>query len=74
MGAPDKGILFIHLRKAYDSVPCEAMWLGLAKLRVPNSTIQLIQSFHQGMQATIRLDGNTLDPISVENVSKLSKI
>ena len=51
MGAPDEGIpkafiLFIDLRKAYDSVPHWAMWLALAKLGVPSSTIQLIQSFH----------------------------
>ena len=43
------------------------MWLALAKLGVPKSTIQLIQSFHQGMQVTIQLDGSILDPISVEN-------
>ena len=60
--------LFIDLRKAYDSVPHKAMWLALAKLGVPISTIQLIPSFHQDMQATIQLDGNSLDPIVAENV------
>ena len=59
--------LFIDLRKAYDSVPRQAMWQALAKLGVPSSTIQLIQSFHQDMQATIKLDGTTTDPIAVEN-------
>ena len=43
------------------------MWLALAKLGLPISTIQLIQSFHQDMQATIQLDGNSLDPIAAEN-------
>ena len=33
----------------------------------PISTIQLIQSFHQDMRATIQLDGNSLDPIVAEN-------
>ena len=43
------------------------MWLTIAKLGVPTSTIQLIQSFHQDMQATIQLDGNSLDAIAIEN-------
>ena len=60
-------LLFIDLKKAYDSVPREALWLALAKLGVPESIIQLIKSFHQGMEATIQLDGSTLDPIAVDN-------
>ena len=59
--------LFIDLKKVYDSVPREAMWFALANLGVPNSTIQLIKSFNHDMQATIQLDGTTLDPISVDN-------
>ena len=59
--------LFIDLSKAYRLIPHETIWLANAKLGVPNSTIQLIQSFHQDMQATIKLDRNTLDPIAVEN-------
>ena len=59
--------LFIDLRKAYDSVPCEALWQVLAKLGMPDSTIQLIKAFHQGMQATIQLDGQTLEPTDVDN-------
>ena len=34
---------FIDLRKAYDSVPCEALWQVLAKLGIPDPTIQLIK-------------------------------
>ena len=47
-------ITFIDLRKAYDSVPREALWIALGKLGVPLPTIQLIQSFHKNMKATIR--------------------
>ena len=36
-------LLFIDLRKAYDSVPCEAMWQALAKLGIPDTAIQLIK-------------------------------
>ncbi len=59
--------LFIDLRKAYDSVPRKAMWLALAKLGVPDPTIQLIQCFHQDMQAVVQLDGDTSDPFPVGN-------
>ena len=60
-------LLFIDLKKAYDSIPRKAMWMALAKLGVPEPVIQLIKSFHNNMEANIRLDGNTLNPITVEN-------
>ena len=44
-------LLLIDLKKGYDSVPCEAMWTALGKLRVPEPVIELIQFFHQNMQA-----------------------
>ena len=62
-----KVFLFIDLRKAYDSVPREALWLALVKLGVPESTIQLVRSFHRDMQATVKLDGDILDRIDVGN-------
>ena len=58
---------FIDLKKAYDSVPRQAMWKALEKLDVPEETIQLIASFHQDMKATIRLDGTMLEEIEVQN-------
>ena len=60
-------LLFIDLRKAYDSVPREAMWQALAKLGIPDTAIQLIKAFHQDMQATIQMDGQALDPVNVSN-------
>ena len=60
-------LLFIDLKKGYDSIPRKAMWMALAKLGVPDPVIQLIKSFHNNMEANIRLDGNTLNPITVEN-------
>ena len=39
-------LTFMDLKKAYDSVPSEAMWLALKKLGVPVEVIQLIRSFH----------------------------
>ena len=36
-------------------------------LGIPDPTIQLIKAFHQGMQSTIQVDGETLKPIGVDN-------
>ena len=58
---------FVDLKKAYDSVPREAMWLALKKLGVPQETVRLIRSFHQGMKAKIRLDGSLLEQIDVQS-------
>ena len=64
----NKSILsFIDLKKAYDSVPRDAMWLALKKLGVPEKTVQLIRSFHSGMEANICVEGELLEEISVEN-------
>ena len=58
---------FVDLRKAYDSVPREAMWMALGKLGVPEEMVRLIRSFHEGMRAMICLDGTALEEISVKN-------
>ena len=58
---------FIDLKKAYDSVPREAMWLALVRLGVPEEIVQLIHSFHEGMKAKIRLDGSLLEQFGVRN-------
>ena len=58
---------FIDLKKAYDSVPRRGMWLVLKKLGVPEKTVNLIRAFHTNMKAKIRLDGELLEDINVEN-------
>ena len=47
---------FIDLKKAYDSVPRQAMWIVLANLGEPEETVQLIKSFHQDMKAKICME------------------
>ena len=59
--------IFIDLKKAYDSVPREALWLALEKLGIPDSLIRLIRSFYQDMKARIRLEDGTLEEIEVNN-------
>ena len=41
--------------------------MALAKLGVPDETIQLIKSFHQDMKARILMGGVMLEPIDVKN-------
>ena len=48
-------LVFIDLKKAYDSVPRVALWQALGKLGVPDNLVELIRSFHCDMQAQIRL-------------------
>ena len=58
---------FIDLKKAYDSVPREAMWLALGKLGVPELLVKLIKSFHEDTKAKIRLNEVVLEEINVQN-------
>ena len=60
-------LTFIDLKKAYDSVPREALWMALAKLGVLEQTIQLIRSFHQDIKAKICLEGKTTGVFRVQN-------
>ena len=60
-------IMFVDLRKAYDSVPHEALWVVLKRLGVPDTLIDIVKSFHEGMEAKIRLDQKLLEEIEVNN-------
>ena len=43
------------------------MWLALKKLGVPEKTVNLMRAFHNSTKAKIRLDGELLEDINVEN-------
>jgi len=58
---------FIDLKKAYGSVLREALWMILQKFGVPDRTVKLICSFHQGITASVRIDGSLLEKIKVNN-------
>ena len=61
-------IVFVDLRKAYDSVPREAMWKALEKYGFPSNMISLIRSFHDGMSAELKVNGELQEgEISVSN-------
>lgn len=60
-------LMFIDLKKAYDSVPRAALWKALQKLGIPESTVALIRSFHEGMKAQVCVNGELLQDIDVDN-------
>ena len=60
-------MLFVDLRKAYDSVPCQALWLVLEKYGIPPLLVRLIQSLHDGMKIEVSVDGATTPVIEVNN-------
>ena len=57
----------MDLRKAYDSVPREALWTALKKLGIPDVLVCIIKSFHTNMRARVRVDGELLEEIEVNN-------
>ena len=44
-------VLFVDLRKAYDSVPRQSLWKVLEKYGVPEKMLNIVKSFHEGMYA-----------------------
>ena len=61
-------VLFIDLKKAYDSVPRSALWDVLKKYDVPPTMLSIIRSFHDGMLAQVRVGGDlTTNNIEVKN-------
>ena len=51
--------LFVDLRKAYDSVPREQLWQVLEQCGLPPRMLRIVKSFHEGMEAEVRV-GTTL--------------
>ena len=60
-------VLFIDLKKAYDSVPRNALWRVLEKIGVPPTMLQIIKSFHEGMKADVRVGDAPTDSFEVQN-------
>ena len=63
--------IFVDLRKAYDSLR-ETLWTALRKRGVSNVLVGIIKSFHTNMRARVRVDGELLEEIEVNN--KLLKL
>jgi hypothetical protein len=48
---------FVDLRKAYDSIPCVALWRVLSAYRVELKVVELLVDLLTGTQATVKLGG-----------------
>ena len=60
-------MLFVDLKKAYDSIPRHTLWLVLEKCGVPPTMLRVIRSFHEGMGAVVRVGTTTTDSVEVQN-------
>ena len=60
-------LVFIDLRKAYDSISREALWKGLKILGAPPTLLAIIASFHDGMTAQVRVGTTSTEKIDVKN-------
>ena len=48
-------MLFVDLKKAYDSVPRQALWKVLEKCGVPPRMLSIVRLFHEGMHAEVKV-------------------
>ena len=60
-------LLFIDLRKAYDSIPRGALWQVLRKYGIPPTVVNIIRSLYDGMKTEVIMDGATTQEIEVTN-------
>ena len=61
-------LVFVDLKKAYDSVPRAVLWLALERLGVPASVVELVKSFHVDMKAQLSINGQLMEEeVEVEN-------
>ena len=62
----DLYIVFIDLKKAFDTVPRDLLWKVLAKYGVPPKFLNMLKLFHTNMQAKVCIGGLESPPFSVE--------
>ena len=60
-------ILFVDLQKAYDSVPRMALWKVLEMCGVPPQMLSIVRSFHESMQAKVRVGTSVSESFDVQN-------
>ena len=61
----DLFVLFVDLKKAYDSMPRPALWKVLEKLGIPSTLVSMIQLFHEGMSAKVIVGQEFTESIGV---------
>src|SRR5664279_4560745 len=66
----DLYLIFIDLTKAFDTVNREGLWKILKKIGCPRKFINIIRSFHDGMQGCVLNNGETSTLFGVTNGTK----
>ena len=59
--------IFVDLTKAFDTVSRLGLWKIMAKFGIPDKFIAIIRSFHEGMQASVSVDGESSSSFQVNN-------
>ena len=60
-------VLFVDLRKAYDSVPRQALWKVLEKYGMLAKMLNVVKSFHERMPAEVRVGSTVTERFEVRN-------
>ena len=58
-------MVFIDFTKAFDTIDRELLWKLLEHYGCPDIVVKIIREFHDGMQATVLVDGDTTEPFPV---------
>lgn len=66
----DLYIVFVDLIKASDSMNRVALWQVMRKIGCPEKFINIVQSFHDGMNARVIDQGKLSEPFSITNKVK----
>eukprot|EP00660_Eupelagonema_oceanica_P015280 gene15280-6738_t len=57
--------VFIDLRKCFDRVHRQGLWLTLQRQGVPPKLLSVCRALHDGMEARVRVDGSLSEPFPV---------
>ena len=61
-------LCFVDLRKAYDSVNRDALWVALQKrYQVPDKLLRILKALHQDTRGAIRAYGKVSEEFSIKN-------
>jgi hypothetical protein len=61
----DTYLLFLDLRKAYDSVPQAALWAILRHMGVPDHLVRLLEAWNSARRCCVRVNGELSDAFNV---------
>lgn len=61
----DTYLLFLDLRKAYDSVPQEGLWYVLRTMGVPDRLVRLLEAWNNARRCSVRVNGHLSEAFPV---------